>query len=263
MNAYQRKQLQKKRKSLFRKWHRRIGLAACILVLHLSITGILLNHYEWFDLHHTHVKSQWLLDWYSIDAPENSQCVPFRQGKICQLGEQIFALTDDITSKPQKLINQAEPLVTAVEVEQMLGVITRDQFYLFTDQGEAVEQLNLFELTGTFTTNAALIEDKIYLKTTDTAFWLDLDNFQVSEVLTPISIFPVRISSPSQEQLVVLQTLYRQSKITYLKLIQDLHSGSFFFSHGKILMDLTALALILLAVSGIIAWQRRVYREKS
>ena len=50
MSPYHIKQKDKKRKNLFRKWHRRIGFTAAIFLLNLAVTGILLNHSDDLEL---------------------------------------------------------------------------------------------------------------------------------------------------------------------------------------------------------------------
>jgi hypothetical protein len=55
---------------LIYRWHRRIGLAASVLLLVLAVTGMLLNHSERLGLDGAHVRWSPLLDWYGL-APEH------------------------------------------------------------------------------------------------------------------------------------------------------------------------------------------------
>ena len=74
MSPYLKKQNDKRRKNLFRKWHRRIGFTAAIFLLNLAITGIMLNHYDDLELHKKYIESDWIIGMYGIKAPDNIIC---------------------------------------------------------------------------------------------------------------------------------------------------------------------------------------------
>ena len=90
MSPEQKKQRQKVRKKIFRKWHRRIGFTASLFLFNLAITGIMLNHYETLSLHKNYIESSWLLDWYNVKAPQNIDCAKVSNSTICQLDSQIY-----------------------------------------------------------------------------------------------------------------------------------------------------------------------------
>ena len=57
--------------SSFYVWHRYMGVSAAVLVLIVAVTGVLLNHTENFQFDSEHIKSDWVLDWYGIKAPDS------------------------------------------------------------------------------------------------------------------------------------------------------------------------------------------------
>ena len=66
--------------------------------------------------------------------------------------------------------------------------------------------------------------------------------------------YPISYIKPGSEELSLLQSAYRDDQITWLKVIQDLHSGNIFTAQGKLVIDLIGLVLIFLAISGFIIW---------
>ncbi|HED18424.1 MAG TPA: PepSY domain-containing protein, partial [Gammaproteobacteria bacterium] len=52
----------------FYVWHRYMGVGAAAFMLVIAVTGVLLNHTEGLQLDSRHVQSNWILDWYGIQA---------------------------------------------------------------------------------------------------------------------------------------------------------------------------------------------------
>ena len=85
MTEYKKKQNDKRRKNLFRKWHRRIGFAAALFLINLAVTGILINHSDDLELHKTYVTSDWITKAYGIRSPNSARCI--EKLKLCQIGD--------------------------------------------------------------------------------------------------------------------------------------------------------------------------------
>ena len=49
--------------------HKYIGIAVCIILIHLAVTGIFLNHTQDLDLDKHYVTSSWILDQYGLKVP--------------------------------------------------------------------------------------------------------------------------------------------------------------------------------------------------
>ena len=259
MSPFQKKQKDKRRKSFFRKWHRRVGFTAALFLLNLAITGILLNHSEDLELHKNYISSKGLISWYGIKAPENTQCLnTHNKGQtLCQLGNNIYLGN-------QLLIEDTLSLIGFVELENLLYLATSNQLFIYTKQFELVEILNSendlptpiqqivhFDSVNNDTKVASIIikNDKNYLK-------LNLDNMSWKTTNT-ISVMPVRFFNIEETALLNLQNQYLEKQITLLKLVQDFHSGRILLLPGKLLTDLMGIIIILLIVSGFIAWKRR------
>ena len=86
----------------------------------------------------------------------------------------------------------------------------------------------------------------------------NIDSSELSEInlaaLQSKNVLNKLTDLPLQKQ---LSETYRQRQISYLKVVQDLHSGQIFSVQGKLLTDLVGILVILLAISGFITWQRR------
>ncbi|MGX5174636.1 PepSY domain-containing protein [Aliikangiella sp. IMCC44653] len=261
MNAYHKKQKQKKRKSIFRKWHRRLGFAASIFLLNLAVTGVLLNHYESLGLQNTAVESNLLLNWYQIKAPTHAQCYSIKSAKLCQL--------DNLIYFNKQFIQKLEmPLKTAILNDEFFVVATNRELLLLTYDGQLIDQVKFKALSGSpiIFESVELVashQNRLLVELNQLVFQVDWDNYSLTampsvnhERLATWQKLPANLQV-SQGELVALAQDYRQRQLSWLKVIQDLHSGSILGLSGKVTNDITALILILLALSGFITWRRR------
>ncbi len=269
MTPYKQKQKQKRRKNLFRKWHRRVGFAAAAFLINLAVTGILLNHSESLELHEQYVTSDWLTDWYGISAPAASRCFELQDHKtsICQLGEISFV-------NESVLENETSVLVGVIEFSNLYYLASRDQISIYTKEWQLVETINksgglptpvsfIGQLATELGSDAKTENDKslIVIAAKDNYYSLDIDELQwrllSSSMVNQLPEANGGVYSPTPEHNRRLQSVYRDRQVSYLKLVQDLHSGRIIYSPGKWLTDISGIIIILLAFSGFFAWQKR------
>ena len=254
MSPYQKKQKEKKRKNLFRKWHRRLGFSAAILLLNLSITGILLNHSETLGLDKRYIDSSWIVNWYGIKAPSSATCFNLAklEKPVCQIDNQIYY-------NNQQLLNNGFPLIAVIELnQQVISLVTSHSISLFTHDLQLIESVTESQslpvpITAVFNSG----NNSQLLFKADNKTW-EFNDETVSFTETSISILIKTTGKPAQgAELERLQNQYLGKQLTQLKLIQDLHSGRILYLPGKLLTDLTGIVTILLIISGFVAWQKR------
>jgi hypothetical protein len=265
MSPYHKKQKEKRRKNLFRKWHRRVGFSAAIFLLNLAITGILLNHSDSLELHKSYVKSDWIANWYGISAPDKAQCfTPAEKGiKICQLGEKWFV-------DQQLLAHQASDLVGVIYFDSLFYIASSESLSIYTQDWSLVEVIESqsglpipiktlrvaeIEHSKNATKQSLVITSngKSFAFDEDTLAWAELPNSlskqSSNNLINTIVIDEIHLQT--------LKAEYLDHQISYLKLVQDLHSGRLLNGFGRWVTDLVAIIIILLALSGFFAWQKR------
>lgn len=270
MSPYQKKQRQKERKRVFRKWHRRIGFVTSIFFLNLAVTGILLNHYQWFSLHQSYLNSSWLLDWYGVEAPQQIKCGDANQYRVCQLDSQLLLVDTQSSIQSTQAVRQlgadsGEILALHFQQEE-LHLVTSKILYVYSQDFQLVDSLNVSEEYAASVEDTNLNEGRLYLLID--GFWRYFDPLNMT--LQPAGLteefsgddLPSIYSLTKQNAHASMLAFYRNHQITHLKLVQDLHSGQFFGLQGKLFTDLTGVILLLLAMSGFITWQRRKNRSQ-
>jgi len=264
MSPYKKKQKDKKRKNLFRKWHRRIGFTAAIFLINLAVTGILLNHSDDLELHKQYISSDWIVTFYGIKAPTSAQCLGANPStkNICQLGEKIYLAQQPLIESPSKLIG-------LLEFDDLLYLATSQELFIYTKEFELVEVMD--KTSGLPTPIRMMIKldqpdneisvdgqinEMLIIMGSQKAWRFDQVGlkWKVAELM---AIMPPRLHTLEQEKLAELQNIYLDHQLTYLKFIQDLHSGRIFFLSGKLVTDLAGIIIIVLIFSGFYAWQKR------
>jgi len=179
MSPHINKQIKVRGKIFLRKWHRRFGLFASIFLLIITITGILLNHYQLFSLQEKYVEQQWLLDWYGIKKPEKLSCIHDSDTSLCSVGRFVFLIENNKTSM---LENNTGNLVSLTTINDERYLATNDKIFLYNNHYNLIEQINFSEETQEKILSAMFFENGLLIKTTTHDFKLEIESFELNKV---------------------------------------------------------------------------------
>lgn len=236
-------------------WHRRFGLAALLLIVILSITGILLNHTEQLKLDEVSIESDALLDWYNI----NPQGLPINFSSIntwiSQWNQQLFL-------NGRSFYTHNENLRGFVQLNNTLVIAMENTIILADSEGEIIELMAVNTLGGI--KSIGLLNNKIALLDSSSHFYLsDKDITEWHE--QPAQALNWSLASAINEgQIKQLKQAYRGPGLSLERVILDLHSGRIFnASWGIYIMDASAVIMLLLSFSGVWIWWSRRLKIKS
>jgi len=238
------------RRSLF-QWHRQIGLAVSLLVIILSITGIFLNHTEKFELDSQYIKSKFLLDWYDIKKP-TIKSFPVEKNWISHLGDKVY-FNDVLVAKEISIVTGA------VSVEEFIAVATQTDVILLTPTGEKIEQLDA--TTGVPANITAIginhfkqltlkAQSNIYVANNDVTEWKQSNDTNIIWATTA-KLTPAIENS--------LNKLYIGKGLSKERVLLDIHSGRILGKAGPLLMDLSAVLLLVLSFTGCWMYAKRTW----
>ena len=211
--------------SRFRRVHRWLGTVLVAFVLVLATTGIALNHTSALGLDRQYISWSWLLDAYGMNAPS--------------------------------------PYAGMVSIQSLVVVGDGQRVHLLLDSGELVESI---DLSGTLSGDIARIgvaNDRAVLQSGDVLYRGDAE-VTLFERWTDGNTSEVSWSSatdPETAGLEALQTAWRGEGLTLERVLLDLHSGRIFATAGVVVMDVVAIGMIVLALSGLVLSVRRARRE--
>ena len=233
-------------------WHRYMGLTVALLAIHLSLTGILLNHTSDLTLDKRYISNPVILDWYNIKLPEELPGFRINDNWVSQFEGKIYFNDRVVTETTQTLRG-------AITTPNFNIITTTEEIWLLTIDGEIIEKLSApAEKLGDITSIGKL-EDSVVIKTEQGIFQADQDLIawqRVAEhhvVLSQSQVIPVELKD---------QLLTRDHSINWERLLLDLHSGRLATRAGTFLIDLAGIIMIVLAVTGFIVWLKRRRRPR-
>lgn len=238
-------------KRLLRPWHRWLGIFSALFVLLLAITGILINHSHHLAIDISHVKQAWLLDNYGITPPA--------QINIYQTSPLQLASSDNLVWVDKHLALEANSTINSiVPFGDMFIAIDNDNLYLISAEGALLEKQDLS--TGLPSGLTSLANDgHIWINTDSGSYMADEDLIEWTQAMPFVPLTWVQPLTEVSNSSVITATqeislLARSHHLTWERVLLDIHSGRFFGALGPWFMDLVALALIFMSLSGVYLW---------
>ncbi len=227
---------------LLRRWHARIGFAAMLFFLILAVTGLALNHGQDVGLDGRFVHAGWLARWYGIKTEPPRHV--FRSEHHVVIAANGRWLLDGRASG-QTL---PEPL-GLIELADIFVVASETALYVFREDGELIEKLGPGMLPGVPVQAIGSGARSMVLRTASGVF-------TSADALSwrPLTQRGVLWSAPA-ELSVAQRQAYEEALtpgVSVQQLLLDLHSGRFAGRYGPVFVDLLALLLAAVSVTG--AW---------
>ena len=240
------------RATWLRRVHRWAGLAALVFVLLLATTGIALNHTSAWRLDDTWVDWPWLLQAYGMDAPQPSASFAAEGTRATLLGGRLYV-------DGREIARGIGALAGLAATGERVAVAAGEEVFLLTESGDLVERINLASTMPTAITHVGLANGRVVLRSGPGLFRFDDDllNLEPAPDLRQDDVQWSAASAVPPDESARLRKLYRGRGITVERLLIDLHSGRIFPRIGVLLMDLIAVLLIGLGITGLLMWLRR------
>lgn len=230
-----------------RKWHRKLGILAAFFLIFLSVTGIGLNHTETLELTHQPITSPWLLNHYGIKNP----------GDIRFYEQKQLIVTDEYAWLGNKLLLESPGSVLSMgKFQQYWLVLSPSQLSVYNFTGELVDRLNSSTGLPDGITAMAITADNVIVNTDSGYYQTDQNMLGWLPLTTSVAPRWLMAEQVSQQDIVDAQLRYKSQFLNLEQIVLDAHSGRIFGDLGVYFMDLVALALILLSLSGIYIWLR-------
>jgi len=233
-----------------RSWHRRIGITTAVLLALFVLTGIAIQHQDELGLDRHFVSIGPILDLYGIRAPATPTSFATGTTRVTALGERLYVDESPVDSVDTPLIGAT--LITGT----IVVATTRDLLLLTTDGAlierraapSAVRRLGVVDCEGI---------PCLLLDTADGILMADADlsGFVPADVNRAVAW---AVGTPLPDELrITLERDYRSRVLSVARLLQDLHSGRAFGTFGVFLADAAGVALLALAVTGLVLAPRR------
>lgn len=236
---------------LLRKWHRRIGLVAALLMIWMAVSGIALNHADDIGLPKLPMTGEWLRKLYKLPEPA---LISFHIDPhwLTQIdGRQIFLNKNPVDDCRGKLVG-------AEAMPAYFVAVCSEELLLIDSQGQVLERINSAHGLPTPLSAATLDQGRLLLQHVDATLSADLDQLQFLPVPTPTqTIAAWRTDTPTPLRADIIQQ-FMGRELNAERVLHDLHSGRLLGLAGTWLLDLTGAMVILLSLTGCWLWWRHV-----
>ncbi|MDF1763521.1 MAG: PepSY domain-containing protein [Oleibacter sp.] len=243
---------QRQRRFFIYRWHRRLGIAASLLVILLALTGVALNHTGSFGLASHYPQSSLMLWPYASVLPQAQQ-FESPQGLLKVVEENL-----ELNGQP---LVECTQLLNVAQINSGWWVACADQWYQFDAQWQWLDSLDP-ALIGV-DSDATIAGEQEALLVSIENDWQLVDAPMMQ--LLPLSSLPTLDTQVSKDKIspIVLSKMPGENRvITWQRVVLDIHSGRWFGSFfgvnwGVWMMDAAALVLLLLALSGLWMWRSK------
>lgn len=232
------------------KWHRWAGLGFAIFIVLVCITGILLNHGAALGLARHYVQSPWLLDLY--DLKTGGAPVSFAAGAhhVSLAGGRLYF-------DAQELPERGEALLGAVGLQDQVAVALPGRLLFLTPDGAVIERLRAVEgVPPDLRRIGAATSGQLVVETNSGRFLPDLDALRWDSDAPADVNWAAPVPLPVSLTDAVLAHA-RGNTLTLERVLLDVHSGRIATRLGAWFLDLVALALVSLVISGLWIWWKR------
>ena len=229
--------------------HKFTGIAVCVFLIHLSITGIFLNHTEDLGLDEKYTASPMILALYNISMPSQEESFLVDNIFISRFGDQVFMGN-------QPIIKSENPIIGAALSNQVLFIAFPNEMVLLTQEGELIERISSTAELPENIQKLGVSEDILYLNTSN-QLWQSSDQGQAWELSdSNFNDWSNEVIMPDQ-QTKQIEMYFSGKGVSLEQFFLDLHNGNIIKGFGKWLLDIIAIFLLLLSISGIWIWLKK------
>lgn len=230
----------------YRRVHRWFGKTIVVFVVFLALSGIVINHGDDLGLDRRYVSWSWLLDAYGLEVPAATASFAVGERRVTLLGERLFLDGAEV--------GEALPSLSgAVAVGPLLAMGGGSRVLVLLETGELVEAIDLASLLGGDIDRVGLSGDRVVLDAAGALYRSDADIvlFEAWRAGDTGTVEWSDATPPDAGELAALEAAWRGRGITVERVLLDLHSGRLFGLLGRLFLDLIAVIMIILSISGL------------
>ena len=229
--------------------HKFTGIAVCVFLIHLSITGIFLNHTEELGLDEKYTASPLILGLYNISIPNKEESFSVDNHFISRFGNQVFL-------DKQPVFKSENPIIGAVIFNQMLVLAFQKELVLLTEEGELIEKLTGSTGVPVNIQKLGALNNLLFLKTSNQV-WESNDEGQEWRVSdSSFNEWSNEVVMPDEKTQQV-ESYFLGKGVSLEQFFLDLHNGNIIKGFGKWILDIIAIFLLLISISGVWIWLRK------
>lgn len=241
--------------TLLQRLHSVIGLTAAIFLFVLAGTGLLLMYSDALHLPIRQVNQAWLMNWYGIRTAASPR--GFQRGPhwVTQFGQRLYYDTREIGRMEGILLGVFD--VSATVADEWLA-ISDAELLVLDDTGAVLERVGREAgLPANLISVGHDAEGQVVLASTVGRFRYEPEVGEFTRHTGNAEVRWIAGTTPPAAIVDVIGKAYRGEGLSLERVVLDLHSGRLFGRGGVLIITCASLALVFLAVSGVLGRVRR------
>ncbi len=228
---------------MLKKLHKIIGISVCLIVIHLSITGIILMYPNTFKLQDTYYTNSYISNLYDMYTASDVQ-------SFVGAEEDLGVIKSKVITSDMVIDIGINNIIGALKKDNIIFVLNNKNIILIQESDYGLEVIKEEKIPFT-ALSIGKGEDKILLKGVDGKFYtvdesLSFSLFKKSE----IEFKEMQPVMPEEEIAKYYLLQVQGPGIQALRLFADLHNGRFFGPFVMTIFAITSILVIFLSVSG-------------
>jgi hypothetical protein len=255
MKKYSKHHVKRQLRFFFYRWHWRIGVLSALIFIVVALSGFLLNHPKLFSLDSTYPQSSWLLIPYksSLSAPKGVE----------HHGNWFYVKNNQLYSNSKKM-GHCRALITVRWLTSTGLIACQDDWYVLDEQLSVIDVISVYDLElPSFKYQFTEVNHQlaIIIDASKSLYLVDIQNGLINAIANSSAYEPI-----TKMQSLPTQYDTHNNSISWQRVWLDIHSGRWLSpwlgNAGVWIIDIAALFLILLSLSGFWLWASR-HRRKS
>ena len=228
---------------MLKKLHKIIGLSVCLIIIHLSITGIILMYPSTFKLQDTYFKNRYISSLYDMYTVADVRALEAAEEDLGVIKSK--AIVSDMVIETG--INN---ILGALKADNLIFVLNNKKIILIQESDYGLEIIKDKKIPFT-ALSIGKGNDNILIKGLEDKFYILNENLSFSLVKNnDIEFNEIPLVLPEEEIARYYLLQVQGPGIQALRLFADLHNGRFFGPFVMFLFVITSILVIFLSISG-------------
>jgi len=228
---------------MLKKLHKIIGLSVCLIIIHLSITGIILMYPSTFKLQETYFKNRYISSLYDMYTVADVRALEAAEEDLGIIKSK--AIVSDMVIETG--INN---ILGALKADNLIFVLNNKKIILIQESDYGLEIIKDEKIPFT-ALSIGKDNENILIKGTKDKFYIVNENLSFSLAKNnEIEFNETPLVLPEEEIARYYLLQVQGPGVQALRLFADLHNGRFFGPFVMFIFAITSILVIFLSISG-------------
>ena len=228
---------------MLKRLHKIVGISVCLIVIHLSITGIILMYPMTFKLQDTYYTNSYISNLYDMYMVTDVR-------SFYGLEEDLGVIKSKIITSDMVIDTGINNIIGALKKDNLIFTLNDKNIVLIKESDYGLEVIRKAKIPFT-AVSIGKDADKILLKEETGKFYIVDESLTFSLVKNnEIDFYEMSIVLPDEEIARYYLLQVQGPGIQALRLFADLHNGRFFGPFVMFIFAITSILVIFLSISG-------------